>query len=497
MRCFGILLPIYELPGKAGVGDFGDNARRFVDKLAAVGGKIWQILPLNPLGYGNSPYQPLSSMAGETLFISLDLLYEEGLLKKRPAAFSPRASVVDYPAVRAFKETYFKEAAENFKKTEDFRRGYRRFIRQDWVYPYAVFCALRAQNDARSWMEWPEAERDWIIDRKYDISHLQEQIEEEMILQYLFMKQWKALKAYANARGIRIMGDMPFYVGQDSLDVWGNRDKFLLDPDGYATAVAGVPPDYFSADGQYWGNPIFNWEAIEKDGFRFYIDRIKACAKMYDILRIDHFRAFDTYWQIPATSKTAAVGEWICGPSYRFFDTLLPQTGKLKIVAEDLGDMRPEVYELRDHYDFPGMAVMEFLLASADREKLVKKNAVAYTGTHDNDTVASWWELMTEEEKKRHEAVLAEEGYHVRKGNIAKIMCRVTMNTRADTAILPVQDILGLPHEARINEPSTVKPENWSWKMKDFRQFDRALPALKELVKESGRFRKARRIEKA
>lgn len=182
MRCFGILLPIYELPGKAGIGDFGDNAYHFVDKLAAVGGKIWQILPLNPLGYGNSPYQPLSSMAGETLFISLDLLYREGLLKKKPAAFSPRASVVDYPAVRAFKAPYLKEAAENFKKTEDYARGYRRFIRQDWVCQYAVFRALRKQNGERSWMEWPKEERDWIVDGKYDISHLQEQIEEEMIL---------------------------------------------------------------------------------------------------------------------------------------------------------------------------------------------------------------------------------------------------------------------------------------------------------------------------
>ena len=494
MRCFGILLPIYELPGKAGIGDFGDNAYRFVDKLAAVGGKIWQILPLNPLGYGNSPYQPLSSMAGETLFISLDLLYREGLLKKKPAAFSPRASVVDYPAVRAFKAPYLKEAAENFKKTEDYARGYRRFIRQDWVCHYAVFRALRKQNGERSWMEWPEEERDWIVDGKYDISHLQEQIEEEMILQYLFFKQWKALKAYANVRGIKIMGDMPFYVGQDSLDVWGNRDKFLLDPDGYATAVAGVPPDYFSEDGQYWGNPIFNWKAIEKEDFRFYIDRIKACEKMYDILRIDHFRAFDTYWQIPATSKTAAVGEWVLGPAYRFFDTFLPQAGKLKIVAEDLGDMRPEVYELRDHYAFPGMAVMEFLLADSNREKLVKKNSIAYTGTHDNDTVVSWWNLLTEEERAVHKAILVQEGYRPKKSNIAKIMCHLTLNTPSDTAILPVQDILGLPHEARINEPSTVKPENWSWKMKDFRRFDAALPGLKELVRESGRYRKPRTV---
>ncbi|MBP5224146.1 MAG: 4-alpha-glucanotransferase, partial [Lachnospiraceae bacterium] len=453
MRCFGMLLPVYELPGRHGIGDFGPSAYRFADMLEQAGARIWQILPLNPVGYGNSPYQPLSSAAGETLYISLELLYRQGLLKHRPEDFNKDADRVDYTAVRAFKTPYFHEAALNFKKTDAYRTAFRRFAKAPWVRSYAVFAVLHEKNGGRPWMEWPARERDWPANKDADLSALEEKIEEEMILQFLFAGQWKALKDYANAHGIRIMGDMPFYVGQDSADVWEHRDKFLLDPDGFALQVAGVPPDYFSEDGQLWGNPIFDWKALEEDGFELYVDRIKACAKLYDILRIDHFRAFDTYWSIPAEAPTAATGEWILGPAHRFFDVLLPQVKKLKIVAEDLGDMRPEVYELRDYYDFPGMAVMEFLLADPELPKKAKKNMIAYTGTHDNDTVIHWWQELTDEERAENREALEKAGYRPTARTVARDLCRFVLNLKTDTAILPVQDILSLPGEARINEP--------------------------------------------
>ncbi len=487
MRCFGILLPVYELPSRFGIGDFGPSAYRFVSMLKEAGGRIWQILPLNPVGYGSSPYQPLSSSAGETLYISLDLLYKEGLIRERPEDFNKDADRVDYTAVRDFKTPYFHEAAQNFKKTEAFKKAFRRFSKNGWVRNYAVFAVLHEKNGGRPWMEWPKEERDWPLNKEADLSALEDRIEEEMILQFLFSEQWKKLKDYANALKIRIMGDMPFYVGQDSADVWENRDKFLLDPDGYALKVAGVPPDYFSEDGQLWGNPIFDWEALKKENYEFYVNRIKACAKLYDILRIDHFRAFDTYWSIPSSAPTAATGEWILGPAHDFFDTLLPQVKKLKIVAEDLGDMRPEVYELRDHYDFPGMAVMEFLLADPELDIKAKKNMIAYTGTHDNDTVMHWWQELTDRERSQNLAALKKAGYRPNDKSIARDLCSFVVNMKTDTAILPVQDILSLPEEARINEPGKVKPENWSWKLKDFRKLSRAVPKLRILNEKARR----------
>ena len=491
MRQAGVLLPVFSLPGRYGIGDFGENAYRMADRLAASGVRIWQVLPLNPVGYGHSPYQPYSSFAGETSYINLEMLKAEGLLLSLPEPFSETAERVDYEAVRAFKEPYFREAFRRFTETD----AYREFIAEDWVFPYAVFAALKKKNGFRTWMEWDPEDRDWIRlwrneDTKKEalerVAVLDADIRFEMFLQYEFFRQWKKLKAYVNALGILVMGDIPFYVGQDSVDVWANQECFLLESDGYPQYIAGVPPDYFSATGQRWGNPIYNWAHFTNTRYRFWIQRILGNETLFDLLRIDHFRAFDTYWKIPASCPTAVTGEWVEAPGYDFFNTLLPALHSVKIIAEDLGEMRPEVYKLRDDFEFPGMNVLEFTLADANFQ--VRENMIAYTGTHDNNTVRGWWAELSLSERERFGGVLRERGYEPDEENIAAIMVEEALRTDSQWAVIPAGDILELDAKARINTPGVVNEVNWTWKMADFKRFDEMLPAFTERVKASGRF---------
>lgn len=298
MRKVGMLMPVASLPGRHGIGDFGKESYNFVDLLKEAKAAIWQMLPLNPLGYGNSPYQPYSSCAGDELYINLDKLCEEGLLKRVPD-FHSNATHIDYQAVREFKGKYLKKAFKNFKPDA----GYKKFIKMDWVYNYAVFLTLKKQNNLVSWNEWPVEQQNWIKDHKYDLTPLNEDIEYEMFVQYEFYKQWMELKKYANKNGIKVMGDIPIYVGIDSLDVWSGQENFLLGADGKPTFIAGVPPDYFSATGQRWGNPIYDWDYMEKDGFKFWLNRLDYSSKLFDIIRIDHFRAFDSYWKISCSVR--------------------------------------------------------------------------------------------------------------------------------------------------------------------------------------------------
>ena len=355
MRQVGMLMPVASLPGRHGIGDFGKESYNFVDLLKEAKAAIWQMLPLNPLGYGNSPYQPYSSCAGDEIYISLDKLCEEGLLKRVPD-FHANASHIDYQAVRAFKGKYLRKAFEKFKPDA----GYRKFIKMEWVYNYAVFLTLKKQNNLVAWNEWPIKQQNWIKDHEYDLTPLKEDIEYEMFVQYEFYKQWMELKKYANKKGIKVMGDIPIYVGIDSLDVWSGQENFLLGADGKPTFIAGVPPDYFSATGQRWGNPIYDWDYMEKDGFRFWLNRLDYSSKLFDIIRIDHFRAFDSYWKIPAECETAVDGEWNYAPGYKLFDTIFKEMPDINIIVEDLGDLRPEVLELRDHYGFKGMRIVQF-----------------------------------------------------------------------------------------------------------------------------------------
>lgn len=469
MREAGVLMPVASLPGAYGVGELGASCDAFVDWLVQAGASVWQILPLNPLGYGNSPYQPFSSYAGDSLYISLELLHREGLLEELPAPFRAEAAQIDYTAVRAYKEPFLRRAYQNFTPDAE----YRRFAAQEWVYPYAVFRALKAQNGQRCWLDWPAEQKAWIKNRRYDLGGLEDEIGFEMFIQYRFVRQWRRVKDYANGRGIRIMGDIPFYVGIDSLDVWANQEEFLLDADGHPTFIAGVPPDCFSAEGQRWGNPIYDWTHMEGNGFRFWVDRLRYCAGLFDIVRIDHFRAFDTYWKIPASCPTAMQGEWVQAPGYRLFDTLLQVLPDLELVAEDLGADRESVYELRDHYGFKGMKLMQFQdpflePGAPAAQPLLPPRAqmAAYTGTHDNQTVLGWYQGMDRRQQSAWQGYLQALGVgDGREETFPAAICRWTLADKADLAVLPMQDILGLGEAARLNAPGTLGSPNWEWRL--------------------------------
>lgn len=480
MRTSGILMPVASLPSPFGVGSFGREAYGFVDMLSAAGVGIWQILPLNPLGYGNSPYQPLSSFAGDELYIDLETLCKEGLLDELPEGFTPAESdMIDYSGARENKERALRRAYERFTPDE----GYREFIKMDWVRPYGVFVALKTQNGLRSWVEWPKEQREWIVDGKYDISHLENEIGYRIFAQYEFYKQWMALKNYANSKGLKIMGDIPFYVGLDSLDVWSGREEFLINGDGVPSVVAGVPPDFFNDDGQRWGNPIYNWDRLRESGFKFWIERLRYSSKLYDILRIDHFRAFDTYWRIPADCPTARVGEWIEAPGYELFDEVYRQLPDINIVAEDLGDLRPEVLTLRDHYGLMGMNVLEFTIL--DPSHPVCENQLAYTGTHDNQPVNGWYKTLSRREKIEFNKILAP--YGTPRTAPSRKLTRCLMASKSPIAIVPIFDLLNLGDRARLNEPGTVGSPNWQWRLESFTALKRRLAELSVLLRSTGR----------
>lgn len=482
-KAAGVLMPVASLPSRDGVGSFGKEAFKFVDILCKMGVGIWQILPLNPLGYGNSPYQPYSSYAGDPIYIDLDGLASIGLLPaRRPACPDSHRERINYDQARAFKEPYLRQAFDVFCSRCAADEDFQQFCQMPWLRPYAVFIALKKQNDQQCWNDWPREQQDWILDKKYDISHLQQEIDYQIFLQYMFYTQWLALKSYANGKGIQIMGDVPFYVGQDSSDVWENRDCFLLDQQYRPSFVAGVPPDYFSPTGQRWGNPIYNWEIIEKRDFTFWINRLKYSSKLYDIIRIDHFRAFDTYWKINATCDTAIDGQWVEAPGYAFFDALYKQVPQIQIVAEDLGDIRPEVLQLRDHYDLMGMYVAEFSLPHSDN---VQPHQLIYTGTHDNQTVRGWYQTVEKGDQVRIRRFLSK--YGKTHEPISKKMVRYVYGSCAQLAIVPLADILGLDDQARLNTPGTVGSPNWEWRMADFTRCNRQIAWVRDILDRSGR----------
>lgn len=482
-RVTGVLMPVASLPSDSGVGSFGKEAYEFVDSLVRMGMKIWQLLPLNPLGYGNSPYQPFSSFAGDELYIDLGMLEKAGYLKGDRAPFAEEvpADKIAYDKARAYKAPYLKEAYKAFWAKDSESAEFLEFKKLDWVYPYAVFISLKKQNDLRCWNEWPKEQQDWILDQKYDISHLEEEIQYQMFIQFMFRKQWMELKKYANSKGISIMGDIPIYVGIDSLDVWGCRENFLLDAEGKPAFVAGVPPDYFSATGQRWGNPIYDWDYMEKNGFTFWINRLAYSSELYDVIRIDHFRAFDTYWKIPASCDTAIEGDWIEAPGYALFDTIFKALPDIQIVAEDLGDLRPEVLELRDHYHFMGMNIVEFTMLSEEpiRHQLI------YTGTHDNQTVEGWYRDLDKETKKKVRSKLFR--YGLPWMPISYKMIYFMLMSEARLAIIPAMDVLGLDDKARLNTPGTVGSPNWEWRMDSIESWKACEQRIGKLITRAGR----------
>lgn len=473
MRETGILMPVSSLPSRTGVGELGRETKEFLDYLKEAGVKIWQILPLNPVGYGNSPYQPYSSCAGDEIYISLETLYEQGLLKDLPPAFLEKETHVRYDQVRAWKESYLREAFSRFEETDD----YKTFAQQSWVLEYGMFRALKEKNENRYWNEWDTADKTWPEAKKEVPLEIAHEAAYQMFLQYIFFCQWMEIKKTANEKGIQIMGDVPFYVGVDSVDVWAGKDNFLLDTDGRPTFIAGVPPDYFSATGQRWGNPIYDWDYLKENGYQFWVDRIGYSSRLFDIIRIDHFRAFDTFWKIPATCPTAIEGEWIEAPGYEVIDTLLEKIPEVNLVAEDLGDLRPEVLELKEHYHFKGMKILVFSIDTSG--KYAKdifhdvKNMIIYTGTHDNDTLMEWYDALSVAAKRKVRRFLAREG--IRQGSVKDRLLAYTWKSKAEYAIVPMADILGMGKEAHLNTPGTVGSPNWEWRMPDMRKMEISL----------------------
>jgi 4-alpha-glucanotransferase len=486
MRKSGILLHPTSLPGDSGIGDFGKWAYRFADFLAESGQRLWQILPLSPTGFGHSPYQAYSSVAGNPLLICLQSLVDQGWLSPEDLNSIPRFPdvTVDFNAVLPLKKRLLKKATASF-----FRNGsgtlqteFRQFCSDmsSWLDAYARFAALKEANADSAWIHWDStvtANDQDILDQKF--------------IQFEFFRQWKALKKYCNERGIEIIGDIPIFVSHDSADVWANPDLFDLDKAGNPQTIAGVPPDYFSETGQCWGNPLYRWDVMEQTGFRWWIARVKSMLDVVDIIRLDHFRGFESFWEIPAGSTTAVHGRWVKGPGDRLFSVLRQSLGRLPFIAEDLGLITPEVLELRDRWGFPGMRVLQFAFGDNSAQNPHKPynfipNCVAYTGTHDNDTSAGWFSSNTGTPAlAEKEAALNYMGSNGK--DAVWDFIRLLLSSSADTAIIPMQDVLELGSESRMNLPSTTG-NNWLWRMRED-QFKRELATrLRTMNQLYGRF---------
>ena len=481
MKKAGILWPLASLNGSHGIGDFGKVSYDFIDISKKAGFDMWQILPLNPLGFGNSPYQPYSSYAGDEIYISLDMLYDDGLLEEKVAHLEQKDRV-DYNYVRDFKGKYLKKAYLKFKeKNLENSEAYKKFLEFDFVYDYAVFLTLKKANKLIAWNEWPSEQKNWIIDKKLDLKAFEDQINYEIFIQYTFFDQWMKLKSYANKNGIKIIGDVPFYVGLDSLDVWQNQKYFEITEEGKPILIAGVPPDAFSDKGQRWGNPIYKWSEIEKDGFKFWIDRLRYNAKLYDIVRLDHFRAFDTYWQIDAKNDTAIIGEWIPAPGYKLFDIIEKELKDVEFIAEDLGTMMPGVYKLRDHYDLKGMVIIQENLRPWENHFIeTTANSAAYPGTHDNKTLFQWYGELDKTQQESIKDYFKTLG--INHGDIREDFFDYIMGMESEYVIISLADILGIGQEARINEPATLSDKNWSFKLKNLDEYKEKADFLNQTI---------------
>jgi 4-alpha-glucanotransferase len=472
-RISGVLLHPTSFPSPFGIGDLGPGARQFLDFLANSGQQVWQVLPLGPTGFGNSPYMCYSAMAGNPLLISLEILRDRNLLSHDDFHHHPDfpSDRVDYDLAAAFKLPLLQKACDRFKVYLDAspqqKQEFNSFCtsRAYWLDDYSLFMALKADQDGASWHQWEPA----LAKRRPDALakakvRLADAIFFQKFLQFEFSRQWSDLRHYANERGIFIIGDIPIYVAHDSADVWSRPENFALDArTGEPAMMAGVPPDYFSATGQLWGNPTYNWGQLKKTNFAWWIQRFQALRDYVDYIRIDHFRGFEGFWAVPKGETTAMKGRWVKAPGQAFFETLLQELGELPILAEDLGIITPEVEALRDRFEFPGMKVLHFAFGSDPGNAFLPfnypRNCVVYTGTHDNDTTVGWYATANDYEKEnlqRYLGTVGEDGIHWD-------LIRIAMSSIANLAILPLQDILGLGNEARMNYPS-VAEGNWAWR---------------------------------
>jgi 4-alpha-glucanotransferase len=480
-RSSGIVLHPTSLPGPYGIGDLGPVAYTFADFLAASGQTLWQVLPLGPTGYGDSPYQCFSALAGNPLLISPAILSDQGTID--PAALRavppfPQDDT-DFAHVIPWKTALLNDAAERFfnRAGTAERSRYDEFCRvnKSWLADFALFMAVKRAHDGRPWTQWeagirsrdPQAMAGWRARSSREIAIQQ-------FLQFAFFEQWTALRAYCHERRIRIMGDVPIYVAHDSADVWANPQNFQLDTDGNPTVVSGVPPDYFSATGQLWGNPIYRWDVLAGSGYSWWIERLRAVLKTVDLVRLDHFRGFEAYWEVPASEPTAVNGRWVKGPGAALFQALHEAMGELPLVAENLGVITPEVEAIRTQFGFPGMSILQFAFGSDPQAKTFRPHnypheLVAYSGTHDCDTTVAWWnsegrgESTRSQEEIRFERNMARRYLQTDGTDIHWVFIRALLASVADTVLIPLQDVLGAGNEARMNQPATLGG-NWRWR---------------------------------
>jgi 4-alpha-glucanotransferase len=462
-RVAGVLLHPTSLPGRYGVGDLGDELIGFLDWAASAGMHLWQVLPLNPPGYGNSPYNCLSSIGGNPLLISPQRLLQEQLLETESVGDVPMfpSDHVAFDQVVPWKRRLVREAFDRFSPTANFEQF--GADNGEWLDDFALFTALKERSGGAPWWEWdaPLARRDKIAMRKVR-RELDTEIRFHKFEQFLFFNQWRAVREAAHARGVRIMGDVPIYVASDSADVWANRELFQLDDSGRPTVVAGVPPDYFSTTGQRWGNPLYRWDKLRDTGYHWWITRIRTNLQLADVIRLDHFRGFAAYWEIPAQEATAIHGRWMPGPGHELFDAIRAALGDLPLVAEDLGFITPEVHELRDSLGLAGMKILQFGFSQPDSPHLPHRYAphnVVYTGTHDNDTANGWFAQAPPQERELARTYLDGNGH-----DFAWTLIRAAYTSVAETAIVPAQDILSLGSEGRMNRPGAGL-DNWSWRL--------------------------------
>lgn len=468
-RCSGILLHPTSLPGRYGIGDLGEWAYRFADWLEANSQTVWQVLPLGPTSYGDSPYQTLSAFAGNPNLISLDRLVDDGWLTHDDLAGARDfpADRVDYGWIIGYHDEMLSRAYARFTASDsaEQKAAYAAWCATNahWLEDFALFVALKDHHGGRPWVEWPEGEalRDASTLHEARTAHAR-RIDEHRFRQWVFHRQWDELKRYVNGKGIRFFGDIPIFVAHDSADVWAHRDMYSLDARGYPTVIAGVPPDYFSPTGQRWGNPLYRWNAMKQRGYDWWIDRFRATFNVVDFVRIDHFRGFEAYWEIPAEEETAVVGRWVEGPGADFFTTVKAALGELPIIAEDLGVITEGVEKLRDAFNLPGMKVLQFAWSDPKNPFLPHNhvpNSVVYSGTHDNNTTLGWWNSEVDDNTRGFISEYL--GQEV--NDPAYTLMQLGMRSVAHSFIVPLQDVLGLGAEARMNTPGQPSG-NWTWR---------------------------------
>ncbi|MBS1248795.1 MAG: 4-alpha-glucanotransferase [Chloroflexi bacterium] len=484
-RSSGILLHPTSLPGPYGIGDIGPQAHGWINFLAKSGCGLWQVLPLGPTGYGDSPYQCFSSFAGNPYLISPAALLEDGLLHANDLADAPHfpAEEVDYGDVIPWKLGLLDRAFSRFQQTasQKLLQAFEEFQAKEehWLDDFSLFMAIKESQGGNPWVDWPAPLRDRHAPTIQDFRNdHREDIQRQSFRQFIFFQQWAKLRDHAHARGIRIIGDIPIFVAHDSADVWANPELFFLDEKGQPTVVAGVPPDYFSETGQLWGNPLYRWDVHTEDGYAWWMSRLRSVLSLVDVVRLDHFRGFAGYWEIPAGEKTAINGRWVPGPGADFFQAVENVFGELPIIAEDLGEITPDVTALRDQFHLPGMKILVFAFTSDATNDFLphnyEPNCVVYTGTHDNDTALGWYQRVTDKERDFARRYLGRSGE-----DIAWDLIRAAWSSVAVYALAPLQDLLSLDNQARMNYPSQPSG-NWVWRMKGDALSDRLRARLKE-----------------